>query len=324
MDTLTPLLEGVKIVLQPHEELNTHFEETLRSSISACDLSQLLSQKVPFKTIVNSFSSALQSTSESALIEFERTQEPKFRSIADQLWNPLIASMLRCVVPSPVVAAQSRPSPPTVPEKSKSPKPKDLKRNSPAPKLEPDSLSRLQEKLRAVALTRDYLYRTPFHSHVKCGRPRCRFCRHMFFNLNITRCEGHKPCCSVGWYPHFGPGLWSVLRRRHNSDETCRIAPKDCNAHELPALGQAPVDDFVGSEVPSTSPVSVRAMEHSATPSPRPTSPSYRPEEEPPAPLDWAEDVEQYVARRLLAKRRAQAAEAGSPEKRSASADLAQ
>lgn len=94
----------------------------------------------------------------------------------------------------------------------------------------------IRERLLAVALTKKRYYANAYHKHVKCDLDDCAFCAHLFHTVNLTRCVGHKPCVSAGWYPHVGPALWQMVRSKHASGQTCRLKPKTCKSYELPAL----------------------------------------------------------------------------------------
>lgn len=215
------------------------------------------------------------------------------------LWNPITATMFRVIADGlkPLVHAKSSVVQPSASVRTKESKPK-----SPPKPVGDVDMEEIRRRIKGVALTKPHLYATPGHPFIKCDKARCRFCQHLFENLNITRCEGHKRCTSVGWYPHVGAPLWQMVRKRHATHDQSTIKPKECKVGEIPALAKAvgtspvsPMDDS-GSRCSTAC-----ENEGSVTPTPSsPRSPQSTPKRS--LPLSWADDVEEYYLSKRYAK----------------------
>lgn len=284
------LLESVKVVTRNHTFLFEHFERELRDVIASCALQDLVNSTIPKKTILNAIISSLESTSQLALEEAARVQNSDLDSISAQLWNPLVASLVKMLFSGPVKH-----------EKKVSPtKTKQRKDVSKAPSRTvtlPSSaeVDKIRSSLKAVALTRTRLYANT--GHVTCDRDCCAFCKHMFMNLNLTKCEGHKKCSASGWYPHVGKSLWSMLKAKHAALVPCKLKPQACKSGELPAL-QSESNGPVGT---SDKVEDIEFNDASSTAS-NESAHTVRSAQSVPSAFNWADDVESYVT--ITKKRR--------------------
>lgn len=242
---LNSVLDTVKRITVKHAYLYTNFEREFRDTISSCNLSDLVNSTIPKLVIHNALRHALMNTADLALEEFAVTKSSDFKTISEQLWSPLIATMISVLfkaVPNPVKKSQGL--------KSKTEK----KSVDPVEKISvsENEIEKIHEKLKSVALTRQKLYANT--SYIQCDKDNCAFCSHMFHNVNLTQCKGHKRCNSSGWYPHVGKPLWSQLKTKHASAIPCKLRPKECGPQELPALLAKPVqprsDETVGIREP--------------------------------------------------------------------------
>lgn len=227
------ILDALRLIPDMPEFLILEFENNFRSNLSSIDLKVLASGNIPKITIHNCLISSLQHISSIARTEYERSQDIKFLKLDVTLWNPLTASMFQQLVNITVKAMPSQQSL----EDHKMQKNKKHSKPVPLP-VNPteDEQSDIRKRLKAVIITKPTLYSTPYHGHVKCTVPKCEACHSLFMSLNITRCDGHKKCCSVGWYPHVGPSLWKMLKKRHSTGKPMNIAVKVCKSHEIPSL----------------------------------------------------------------------------------------
>lgn len=300
--TLATTIEAIKRIVAQHDFLYKTFEEELRNVIAGSDLLVLITGSISRSVIINSLSASLQKTAEIALTRYEDTKELQFFSIAQQLWNPLVANLLQTLTIDP--KEQS------VPMTSKHLQPKQvvkkvsrntLKTTVLAPTLAATDLLLLRDKLKAVALTKPHLYSTSAHTHIQCGTVKCEFCTDLFHTVNLTKCEGHKPCCNAGWYPHIGKALWSMVRSNHSKGLACRMTPKACKKTELPCIkileGTAPDCDNMSvtptnnSRASSVRSVPVRNVK-SPIIYPRQRLPSESESMVSETTLDWAQSVE--------------------------------
>jgi hypothetical protein len=221
------LLEAVKNTPGITTQVVEFFETTFRSGISGLDISLLLDGNIPKKTISNLLESSLVATAQFCLDLHEQLHEQKFKDIANMLWSPLTAMLLKDSTLEPCHSCEA---PPT-----KKVAKKEKKISAPV-SLTETQIASIRGRLRDISKTKTHLYQTSGHSHVKCDVPKCEFCYALFTCLNITRCEGHKRCSTVGWYPHVGPSLWQMLKKKHARHEPHRLSVKPCKPNELPGL----------------------------------------------------------------------------------------
>lgn len=218
------LRASVETIVGLHTFLLIHFESKFRDFISA-DINVLLTNSLSQITIQNSVSSALQDTASLALQHFDITSDVEFKTIADQLWNPLVASLSNLSLNG---------NPPVAPASAKERKVVTKPVKNPIP-LGIDSTD-VRERLRTVILTKAVPYKNEAHRHIKCNISHCKFCVDLFQRVNITKCEGHKRCHSTGYYPHVGTALWSMLKTKHNKQQSCTVSTKPCAEYEIPAI----------------------------------------------------------------------------------------
>lgn len=96
----------------------------------------------------------------------------------------------------------------------------------------------VHERLKGLILTKPFPFRNTAHTHIKCNVPNCAFCKDLFKQVNLTKCEGHKPCSNTGFYPHVGSALWAMVKSKHAKGVPCKLKSKACKQNELPALEQ--------------------------------------------------------------------------------------
>lgn len=276
---------SIKLTVGEHSFLLRTFEDKVRDILSA-DLSNIFTNSVSYSTLQNSIQSSLEHTSRVALREFEATQNYDFKRIADQLWNPLTATLSKLSMKESSTKVKTVHDSKAFKSKSSSiPIPADTDVRS------------IRERLRSVCMTRPVLYKNDAHRHVRCAEPNCRFCKDVFLRINPTKCVGHRPCHASGFYPHVGTALWSMLRNRHNKGQRCTLPLKPAAAHELPALLE---EDALSehSDVTITTDGEVTELEtlSAVMSSPKRRRPS-SPQSVYSEPLNWAEDVETYARR---------------------------
>lgn len=226
-----------------------------------CDIKQLVTGIIPSKVLHNALSAALISTSAEADKEYDVTGELKYRDIANKLWNPFTSSLISVSVTNAVTENVATPpsAPPHDTKKVKRLVDKPGDEGQPVSELSAKQISSINTALVDILGTRKRVFRTPGHPHIKCDKLRCTFCVALFERTTLTKCVGHKPCCKVGWYPHVGTGLWSMIKSRHNTGKPCTLKPKKCGMYDLPALLEART-----TETPSASEVEVTELEYPA------------------------------------------------------------
>lgn len=285
-----PILEALRSIPNIQDSIIQYFEDTFRSNYSSLDLSLLLNGHVPQSQISTLLTSTLEQTAQHSLDLFDQTKDQKYSDIANMLWNPLTATLFKVVSTSAVTVKEEKPAV-RLPKANVS-KVKPVQNPVSLPETQIESI---KLRLKDIRLQKTHLYQTPGHTHVKCEKPNCEFCLHLFNNLNITKCEGHKRCATVGWYPHVGPALWQMLRKKHSNGVKPTIQPKLCKPYEIPALT---VDEGVTLPV---SPMDSEFQSHdedssfsTPVPSPlrRPRSPS------------WADDMPEDLELHYLNRRK--------------------
>lgn len=282
---LNSVLGTVKSLTEPYTYLYTNFDHVFRDVISSCALTDLVNSTIPKQNIHNALQSALESTANLALDTASETNDPRLRSISDQLWSPLIATLISVLftraLPTPAKKSQS--SPPIA---------KVRKPAEPVERIhvEVDKIVAIHEKLKSVALTRPRLYCNS--SYIACEMDKCAFCSHMFHNVNLTQCKGHKPCNSSGWYPHVGKPLWIQLKSKHAAAIPCKLRPKECGPNELPALLATPVLQR------SEESAGIRELEIAETSSRISESSVVSDTQSLPGHSSWSESVQSYVSKK--------------------------
>lgn len=71
--------------------------------------------------------------------------------------------------------------------------------------------------------------------HITCKDVHCTFCKSLFFNIKLTRCN-HRACAPGGWYPHVGERLWIALQKYHGSDKVFKPKAVPLKSGELPSI----------------------------------------------------------------------------------------
>lgn len=248
------LIPALKSIRDIPETLLEEFEDCYRSTISSVDIKHLTSGIIPKHILSTSLTSTLETVSQSALNMYESTRDPRLLEISAMLWNPLLAAMFKMTsteTPSRsfVRAASSESTSPRAPK----PKAQTPNRSTPPPpvKMGPAQVDGLRKRLKNIMTSKTSLYATPAHAFIKCVKTDCEFCRSLFTTLNITRCEGHKKCCSIGWYPHIGLPLWKMTKKRHDQNLPFNLSMKPCKEHEIPAIGNPAPQDVATDVIPS-------------------------------------------------------------------------
>lgn len=160
--------------------------------------------------------------------EYEESKDPKFKQIADQLWNPMTATLTK-------LSLKESPSESTKALKTKIHSKKSVKPS--ADPISPDVDSQqVRQRLRLVLRSKLNLYKNEAHHHIKCVAKSCTFCTDLFQRVNITKCVGHRLCHATGFYPHVGTALWAMLKNKHVKRQQCTLPIKQPAVHELPAL----------------------------------------------------------------------------------------
>lgn len=233
--------ESVQTIVGRHTALLDIFENKIRDILSA-DISNLVTNSISPITIQNSINSALLHTSTHAMDLFDSTSDVEYKTIADKLWNPLVAIFLKLSLKEAPSTNVLRPAVPKPRVKTGSTIAKPLN----VPISSEVNVERVRYKLDSVLLTKRLPYKNEAHKHIQCATHNCEFCTSLFRRVNITRCEAHKPCHPTGFYPHVGTALWSMLKTKHNKGAKCSINLKPNKAYELPALDtNAEADDMV-------------------------------------------------------------------------------
>lgn len=282
----TPILTGLKAIPKQRKEVVEYFENTFRSAVTSGDINDLLTGNIHHKAIHNSIISSLQSTAEFAMSEYERTNDLELRDISNMIWNPLVAAMFQ------LKSDSQRETPPTPRSSSSASRPKTTTKakivTSTPVNLTDSEVTTIKRSLRAVVLTKEILYATPYHKHIKCEKSRCDFCRSMYDNVHLTKCENHKPCCKAGWYPHVGPVLWAKIRRLHDTGTTFVCKEAKLKANELPPIvGHTSTGNLVPTvQEEEEDPFSVVGCDVVS----EPNSPSFH-------NMNWSDSVEDYISR---------------------------
>lgn len=231
---------SVELIVGVHTFILIAFENSIRDTLSA-DIQAIFTNSISISTIQNSIRSALICASNTALAEFERTGDATFKNISGSLWNPLVSAFSELNLNSTPPRSYDQARKVVQPKVKPSTAPLDLSQVD---------VPRVRERLRAVILTKSVLYKNVAHKHIKCEITRCAFCKDLFQRTNITKCEGHKPCHSTGYYPHVGTALWSMVKTKHNKGQLCSLPKKTCEPHELPAILNSIPESVVTEQTP--------------------------------------------------------------------------
>jgi hypothetical protein len=255
------LLKSVKMILLDEPTYLTEFETQFRETVTATDMDILLAGKIPNKIIYSAFSHSLQYVSSQCFDQFERTQNLKYNTIAQQLWNPLVAASLKILQQTDIRlqveinAMHSKTSSlrkngsqqKELLPKTKKKKPDVVKKLPPAPLLETELKRTIVEDLTHHRQKESSPFCNAKHVHINCKRIKCDFCESLYQQVNLTPCVDHKPCVNSGWFPHVGKTLWSMMRQAHQQKRDLRHKTRECKPHELPCLldlqGEVPVND---------------------------------------------------------------------------------
>lgn len=226
------LERATKSLLETYPHLLLAYEDNLREAVASQDLQLLLSNSIPNKIWANCIAMSLRHTAELAKSE-------SLNNIAEQLWNPIVESLLT-MLSKQVSVELTRP----LPTKTAVRKPVTLTRSE-APQTtlgEQEVREQLMQKVDEVKFS------SAFHKHIKCGTPSCKFCTDLYKQVHITRCVGHSPCHPSGYYPHVGKPLWNMLKTKHNKQTPCKLKNRPCKPDELPCLDNSPNDEQLRQE----------------------------------------------------------------------------
>jgi len=289
-----PLLEALQSIKGINDTIIKEFENDFRSNISSVDFKYLTTGNIPQNILQNCITSSLQHTAEFCLQHYEATGDLEYFKFSHMIWNPIIAKMFSVITVS--IPRSVKTSSATVEKKSSDKITSASKRKADPRVVKPVPVEideeDIRRRLNGVVLTKPHLFETPAHKHVQCMKQNCGFCKHLFTHINVTRCEGHKRCTSIGWYPHVGPALWQMVRKRHAADLPCIIKIKECNVGEIPALASAVVNGSPEQQSSRASPPMVSEVDYSSSVEANSPKRSY------PTDLRWDEDMSEYYLRK--------------------------
>lgn len=83
------------------------------------------------------------------------------------------------------------------------------------------------------------LYSNDSHPHIDCKiGAKCKFCRLMFYCVSISACKLRckSKCTEFGWFPHVGPGLWTILKTRHDGNAAFLVRDIKTRTGDIPSL----------------------------------------------------------------------------------------
>lgn len=217
------------------------FETVFRSNlVDRTSLKQLIAADIPISIYFTSLSMSLQAVQ--SLLD-----EPQSQPVG-LYWNPVISATLSMAsslatgsvsIASTTLAGQKQKSgcptkQPSAPEKKTKgkPKPKVVTPSQPSTSVVSsnktdvsksddlaESISPDYNGLSALLQSGSALYTQACHSHMKCDKPLCEYCRSLFANVRITKCADFHPkspaCHASKCYPHVGASLWHRLRSSH-------------------------------------------------------------------------------------------------------------
>lgn len=215
------LERSTKSLLEPYPHLFITYENTIREAIASQDLTLLLSNSIPNRIWANCIAMSLRATADHAKRE-------SLTSIAEQLWNPIVDSLLQ-MLSKQVSAEVTRPLKTVKTVQKKVQKPRS---EAQPPKVDAQTV---RDQLMQIVDSPN-LFSTPGHKHVKCATPSCQFCSTLFKQLHITKCTGHAPCHPSGYYPHVGKPLWNMLKSKHARSTSCKLNKRPCKDGEYPCL----------------------------------------------------------------------------------------
>lgn len=289
-----PLLEALRSISGINDTIIMEFENDFRSNISSVDFKHLTTGSIPSSILHTCITSSLQHTADYCLRRYEATNDLEMFKLAHMIWNPITATLLT-IKNTPVKLPDKKPRQDKSSDTSSASGTRKADKRNVMPIDASLDVSDIRRRLNGVVLTKPHLFETPAHRHVQCTKQNCGFCKHLFTHVNITRCEGHKRCTSVGWYPHIGTALWNMVRKRHASNQTCIIKLQDCKVGEIPALAAVdPVTPERRSREPSES------MDECTVHSPG-SGTAASPKRSFPTDMRWDEDVSEYYLRKRQA-----------------------
>lgn len=289
-----PLLEALRSIKGINDTIIKEFENDFRSNISSVDFKHLTTGSIPQNILQNCITSSLQHTAEYCLQLYEANNDLEMFKISHMIWNPLTSSLCKMIAIVPPRVMDKRPCPKKSSDTSSASGTRKADvRNVVAIDASVD-VADIRRRLKGVVLTKPHLFETPAHKHVQCMKQNCEFCKHLFTHVNITRCDGHKNCTSIGWYPHVGTSMWNMVRKRHASGLSCAVKLKDCKVGEIPALAAVDLETSGPTEPQVVTDGNDDSSELSSIPATSPKR-SY------PTDLDWNEDMSEYYLRKRAA-----------------------
>jgi hypothetical protein len=224
------VLNTVVAITSPYPNIRNEFETSFRNTFSSLDINVLLSGTVPAHITPNLIAEALQRSSALALELHSQTGDAQYQRVSFELWNPLVRELLKVI---------SKHSCTIVPEKRTMKKSvKNLTLVNAFEALSTDEVKEdlVVKELLQVGKSSVLPFNTPFHKHIMCKRESCKFCRELFYTVNLTRCVGHRKCTQIGFYPHVGPSLWNIVRSRHKKDTPLLLKERPLRPGEIKAL----------------------------------------------------------------------------------------
>lgn len=215
-------------VTNGNQQIQTVFEATFRENVSSLDLQILASGQIPSNIISNCIASALQRAADKA-------NALSLPIVSAQIWNPLTAILLHDSINKPQILTMTK-------QDANSKHTKEKASSKKIPDNVSVTVSNDQSKQIRKALKQNVptsgIYNNFYHSHISCVKSECKFCYDLYHQVNVSRCDGHKPCHETGYFPHVGKTLWKMIKGRHQRGEQCKLKEQKCKTGHLPNLNQ--------------------------------------------------------------------------------------
>lgn len=237
---LTTIHSTIRTILKDRPEYLRYFENTFRECISAIDIQLLLKATITNHSLSTSFTTALEKTSSHI-----RASESN-SSLADMLWNPLVASTIQLYAHSQISDH------PPVQEKSVREKTNSKTKKSKASTVsngqtERPPASNVYQELGTYLANNPAPYAST--QHIRCDTAGCEFCIGMFKGIQLTQCVNHRRCVPSGWFPHVGKPLWSSLRKKHDPQRAFVNTPRSVKSDEMPNVASVTTSDVENTTV---------------------------------------------------------------------------
>jgi len=240
---LSFILASVEKILTQDPHLFSEFQALLRENIASLPLAELLSGTITATELTKAISASCEALSLTIITQITPSTEQRYRSYADQIWNPLVSALLnrpsaplKVKAPTHLPKPISQPGPSGLPNNASQPLMTASLNHEPMDEL---TVQSIQTSVRTYRSENSVLYRNAMH--IKCTKPECAFCIAAFTTLNLTRCVDHIPCTKLGWFPHIGKPLWKRLRPSHDRGLPYRPKKVEPKAGEILSPWTEPV-----------------------------------------------------------------------------------